>query len=322
MKRNRKYVLDLSDLQYKLVRLPLKIKILRSLFWFTLSLMIAAFYGYLFQKQFGSPKEEMLSQQIESMRLKFSLLDMEMNNAVSDLKSFQQSDEIRYRPVLSMDSVPLSIRRAGFGGVERFSDLRGYENSDLIISVRTHVEEIKNMAKVQEESFSSIKEKSVEWRRQLDHFPGISPVSVEYRLGDRYMFRSIHPVLGTPRMHNGQDFEVPYGTEVYATGDGVIAECGYNWGGFGNYIVIDHDYGLASLYGHLSEIRVVKGMNVKRGDLIGISGNTGLTTGPHLHYQIEDKGISENPLRFFNNDMTLEEYKEMIQAFEAKSRFR
>ena len=178
------------------------------------------------------------------------------------------------------------------------------------------------MSNVQKESFKTIGERSAEWKREMDHFPGISPVNVKFRLGDSYKFREIHPVLGTPRMHNGQDFIVPYGTEVYATGDGSVIESGWNSGGFGNCIVIDHGYGLQSIYGHLSEIKVVKGQNIKRGDLIGISGSTGLSSGPHLHYQIEKFGDHKNPINFFNDDMSYDEYNEMIQAFGSKSKFR
>ena len=123
-------------------------------------------------------------------------------------------------------------------------------------------------------------------------------------------------------MHYGQDFEVPYGTEVYATGDGIIAESGWNSGGFGNYIVIDHDYGVQTTYGHLSNIRVSKGMNVKRGDLIGLSGSSGTSSGPHLHYQIEQFGDKKNPINFFNNDISEVEFTEMIQTFGSKSKFR
>ena len=179
---------------------------------------------------------------------------------------------------------------------------------------------LKSMATVQKESFKTIAERSVEWRREIDHFPGISPVSVKFRLGDGFKWRTVHPVLGTPRMHNGQDFEVPYGTDVYATGDGKVIESGWNSGGFGNCIVIDHGYGFQTVYGHLSNIKVVAGQNVKRGDLIGISGNSGISSGPHLHYQVEQFGKHKNPINFFNNDVTVEEYNEMIQAFGSKSK--
>jgi murein DD-endopeptidase MepM/ murein hydrolase activator NlpD len=320
--RNHKYILDLTDLQYKRVRMPWKTRLFRLLLWFTGSIMLTLVYGTVFELLFGSPKEKLLSQQIENLKLQYSLMSREADNSMTALQSLRLSDDKRYRPVLNMEIVPESYREVGVGGVDRYRDLNGYQNSDLLISFRSRIDEMKNMTLVQAESFKSISERSAEWRRELDHFPGISPVSVKFRLGDGYKFRAIHPVLGTPRMHNGQDFEVPYGTEVYATGDGTVIESGRSTGGFGNCIVIDHSYGLQTVYGHLSEIRVPKGLNVKRGDLIGISGSSGLSSGPHLHYQVEQLGQHVNPINFFNNDMSLDEYNEMIQAFESKSKLR
>ncbi len=322
MFRNSKYVLDLADLQYKKVRLPWKKKLFRSVLWLSGSIILAILYGNIFASIFGSPKEKMLTQQVENMKLQYSLIGRELSTSMAELKSLRLSDDKRFRPILDMDSVPESFRKAGYGGVDRYRELTGYMNSDLLISFRSKIDEIKNMANVQKESFKTIAERSVEWKREWDHFPGISPVSVKFRLGDGYKFRAIHPVLGTPRMHNGQDFEVPYGTEVYATGDGTVIESGWNSGGFGNHVVIDHGYGYQTVYGHLSAIKVPKGLNVKRGDLIGISGSTGLSSGPHLHYQVEQSGRHANPINFFNNDMSLDEYTEMIQAFESKSKLR
>ena len=320
--RNRKYVLDLSDLQYKQVKLALKEKLLRLLLWFAVPAILAAIYGTVFESRLGSPKEKILSQQVENLKLQYSLIGRQLNNSMTTLNSIRLSDDRRYRPVLDMDSIPESFRKAGYGGVDRFRDLEGYMNSDILISYRSKIEEIKNMANIQKESFKSVIGRSSEWKRQMDHFPAISPVNVIYGLGDGFKFRAIHPVLGTPRMHYGQDFEVPYGTEVYATGDGIIAESGWNSGGFGNYIVIDHDYGVQTTYGHLSNIRVSKGMNVKRGDLIGLSGSSGTSSGPHLHYQIEQFGDKKNPINFFNNDISEVEFAEMIQTFGSKSKFR
>ncbi len=320
--QSRKYVLDLSNLQYKQVRLPWKKKLLHIFLWFAGSVIVATIYGTFFENVFGSPKEKLLSQQVENLKLQYSLIGRELDNSLESLNSFRLSDDKRYRPILDMESVPESYRKAGFGGVDRYRDLTGYVNSDIIISYRSKIDELKSMANIQNESFVSIGEKAGEWKREIDHFPGISPVSVKFSLGDGYKFRPIHPVLGIPRMHNGQDFEVPYGTEVYATGDGSVIESGYNSGGFGNCIVIDHGYGFQTVYGHLSDIKVVHGQNVKRGDLIGISGSTGQSTGPHLHYQVEQFGEHKNPINFFNNDVNAEEYKEMIQAFESKSKLR
>ena len=315
-------MLDLSDLQYKRVSLHWKKKVLHIFLWFAGSVIIAVFYATIFENMFGSPKEKLLVQQVENLKLQYTLIGRELDNSIESLNSFRLSDDKRYRPILDMDNVPESFRKAGIGGVDRYRDLTGYMNSDILISYKSKIDEIKNRATVQKESFKTIAERSVEWKREIDHFPGISPVSVQFRLGDGYSFRAIHPILGTPRMHNGQDFEVPYATDVYATGDGTIIQSGYNSGGFGNCIVIDHGYGLQTVYGHLSDIKVVKGQNVKRGDLIGISGSTGMSNGPHLHYQVEQFGQHKNPVNFFNNDVNAEEYTEMIQAFESKSKLR
>jgi murein DD-endopeptidase MepM/ murein hydrolase activator NlpD len=317
--RNRKYVLDLSDLQYKQVRLPWKKKLLHIMLWFAGSLIVASVYWTFIENMLGSPKERILRQEVENLKLQYSLVGRELDNSIASLKSLRLSDDKRYRPILDMDSVPESYRKAGFGGIDRYSDLQGYMNSDMLISYKSKIDEIKSRATVQNESFKTIADRSIEWKREMDHFPGISPVSVKFRLGDGYKFRTIHPVLGTARMHNGQDFEVPYGTEVYATGDGSVIESGWNSGGFGNCIVIDHGYGFQTVYGHLSDIKVSRSQKVKRGDLIGISGSTGLSSGPHLHYQIEQFGAHKNPVNFFNNDVSADEYNEMIQAFESKS---
>jgi len=290
--------------------------------WIALSVVVSSFYGVVFRSFFGSPKEKLLTMQLEDLKLQYSIIGRQLDNSTASLNSFRLSDDRRYRPILDMDSVPESYRKAGYGGVDRFRDLTGYMNSDLLISYRLKIEEIKNRANIQMESFKSIGEMANEWKREVDHQPLISPVDVKYRLGDGFKFREIHPVLGTPRMHYGQDFAVPYGTDVYATGDGTVIESGWNSGGFGNYIVIDHGYGLQSTYGHLSQIKVSRGMNIKRGDLIGLSGNTGTSSGPHLHYQIDQFGEHKNPVNFFNNDISIDEYNEMIQALGSKSKLR
>jgi murein DD-endopeptidase MepM/ murein hydrolase activator NlpD len=320
--KSRKYILDLSDLQYKQVRLPFGMKVLRMLMWFGLSLIITVVYVIIFRNIFGSPKERLLAQQVENLKLQYSIVGRQLDNSMATLNSFRMSDDIRYRPILDMDTIPESFRKAGYGGVDRYSDLTGFINTDILISYRSRIDIISNMANVQKESFKAVAERSAEWRMEMDHQPLISPVDVKYRLGDGFRFREIHPVLGTPRMHYGQDFSVPYGTEVHATGNGTVIESGWNSMGFGNFVVIDHGYGLRSTYGHMSQIKVSRGTSVKRGDLVGLSGNTGTSSGPHLHYQIDQFGQHKNPINFFNNDMTVEEYNEMIQVLASRTKFR
>jgi murein DD-endopeptidase MepM/ murein hydrolase activator NlpD len=320
--RKHKYFLDLNDLQYKQVRLSLEKKLLRVVLWFAGTIAITIFYSTVFHNLFGSPKEAVLNQQIGNIRLQYALADRNMKNSLKLINSLRMSDEMRYRPVLDMDSLPESYRNPGFGGVERFADLDGYGTTYVMKSARMRIEEMKDMVSVQSESFSSVKEKAAEWKIEMDHLPAISPVDPSFRLGEGYHFREVHPVFGDSRMHYGQDIDVPYGTKVYATGDGKVMESGWNTGGFGNVIMIDHGYGLESIYGHLSKILVPVGMNIKRGDLIGLSGSTGASTGPHLHYQINKYGQPTPAINFFNNDISQDQFNEMIQAFESKSKYR
>jgi hypothetical protein len=318
---NRKYFLDLSELQYKQVRLPWKSKVIRFALWSMACVAVTLLYTTIFNGMFGSPKEKVLSQEIENLKLKYSLMGRKIDNSMKILNDIELSDGNRYRPVLDMDSIPASIRKMGIGGVNRNEEIDGYDNSTLMLSFRTKVEEIRNRTAIQYESFQAIEDQKNEWKREMEFLPMISPVNVIYRLGDGMKFREVHPVYGTPQWHHGQDFSTPYGTEVYATGSGKVIEAGWN-GGYGNCIVIDHGYGYRSTYGHLSKIGVSVGLNVKRGDLIGLSGSTGTSSGPHLHYQIDLYGQHKNPLYYFNDDLSEDEYFGMIQTLTAQSKFR
>ncbi|MBG0859084.1 MAG: M23 family metallopeptidase [Bacteroidales bacterium] len=320
--QNGKYILDLNDLQYKRIILSGRRRSLHLFLWFAGTVAVSVLYGTLFERSFGAPKEQRLEQEVENMKLQFSLLERRLDNSLTVINGLKLSDDIRYRPVLRMDIIPESFRNPGFGGVDRFRDLNGYINSGMMKEYRIRVEEIRNMVNVQEESFRSIKEKATEWIREMEYLPMISPVNVMYRRGDGLKFREVHPVYGTPQWHHGQDFNVPYGTEVFATGSGKVIETGYNSGGFGNRVVIDHGYGFQSSYNHLSSIKVSEGMVIKRGDVVGLSGSSGTSSGPHLHYQIELYGRVENPLYYFNDDLTEDEYFEMIQTLSSKSKFR
>jgi len=319
---NRRYFLDRNDLQYKQVRLPWSKRLLRLAMWFTVTVGVTLVYGTIFERLFGSPKEKLLDREIDNLKLQYTLAEKELDNAFEIMNGLRMSDEVRYRSILEMDSIPGSVRKPGFGGVERFRELNGYFNSGIMRATRMRIEELKNMVSVQDESFRAIEAKRAEWERMYQYLPMISPVDVTYRLGDGLKFREIHPVHGNPQWHHGQDFETPYGTEVFATGSGTVIEAGWNSGGFGNHVRIDHGYGYQTIYGHLSSIKVSAGMNLKRGDLVGLTGSSGTSSGPHLHYQIDQYGQHKNPLYYFNNDLTREEYFDMIELLTSSTRFR
>ncbi len=318
----RKYVFDLIDLQYKQVKLAWKERLWKFFLWFLASVIVALIYGTLFQKMFGSPEEAVLYQELENMKLQYSLLDRQIDNSLEVLQNLSYSDDNSYRLILDMDTITESMRHSGVGGVNRYEELEGFDYSDLMISMRKKIDEIRNKSNVQYESFKAVNERTEEWKREMENLPMISPVSVSIRRGDGVRFREVHPVLGTPQWHHGQDFSAPYGTEVHATGSGKVIEAGWSKSGFGTYVVIDHGYGYQTTYGHLSAVKVSVGMNVKRGDLIALSGNSGTSTGAHLHYQIDLYGQHKNPLYYLNDDLTEEEYNEMIETLSSHLKFR
>jgi hypothetical protein len=175
---SRKYFLDLSDLQYKQVRLPWKSKLIRLTLWAIASVIVTLLYTAFFNGIFGSPKEKLLDQEIESIKLKYSLIGREIDNSMKILNDLELSDGNRYRPVLDMDSIPVSIRKMGTGGISRYEELDGYYNSSLMIAFRSKVDDIRNRTTIQYESFKAIEEKRNEWKREMEYLPMISPVNV------------------------------------------------------------------------------------------------------------------------------------------------
>lgn len=320
--RNRKYILDPADLQYKQVRLPWKQKMLRFFFWFGLSVAVSFGYFNVYENYFGSPKEKLLGQEIENMKLKYSLLERRLGDASRSVAYLQQSDDIRFRPVLNLEPVPAYYRNPGYGGVDRYREFSGLTYASLIVSSLEKINTLSNMTKVQEESFKDIAERRDQWIDEFEHTPWICPVDVSIPRGDGVKLREVHPVLGTTKWHFGQDFSCPYGTQVYATGNGKVTVAGWNADGFGNHVIIDHGYGFQSIYGHLSKIEVPVGINVKRGDLIGLSGNSGTSSGPHLHYQVDLYGNHQNPMHFFTDDLSQEDYLKMITVLSSRSKLR
>jgi len=312
MFRKKNYVFDHANLQFMQHRRKGSEKLLRFALWFSLSIVATLFYSLVFHRLFGSPKEELLQQQVEELRLRYTILERHIDRSSSAIAEMRSSDNTSYRAVLDMPLIPADISQGGAGGTNRTADMTGYIYSDLMIRVRSKFDNLKTQTNIQYNSFNELTERADEWKEMWAHLPYIRPVNVTMRLGDGMKFREKHPVLGSPRWHFGQDFCCPIGTEVHATGAGIVAFAGNQHDGFGIKVVIDHGYGYRTIYGHLSEFSVRRGQKVTRGDFIGLSGNTGTSTGPHLHYQIDLFGAHVNPLWYFQANLTEAEYFMML----------
>jgi murein DD-endopeptidase MepM/ murein hydrolase activator NlpD len=312
MFRRKNYVFDHANLQFMQHRRKGSEKLLRFALWFSLSIAATLIYSLIFHRLFGSPKEDLLQQQVDELRLRYTLLERQIDRSSAAVAEMRSSDNTSYRAVLDMPLIPADISQGGAGGTNRTADMTGFTYSDLMIRVRSKFDNLKTQTNIQYNSFTEVTARADEWKDMWAHLPYIRPVNVTMKLGDGMKFREKHPVLGSPRWHFGQDFRCPIGTEVHATGAGIVAYSGNQHDGFGIKVVIDHGYGYQTIYGHLSEFNVRRGQKVSRGDFIGLSGNTGTSTGPHLHYQIDLFGAHVNPLWYFQDNLTEEEYYMML----------
>ena len=310
----KKYLLDRKELIYKEYSLSLTQKLARFSLILVVSLILTAGYGIVFKHFFGSPKEKKLQSELEGIQYKYELLENNFEAIGRELDNIAAAEDNVYRPVFDMEKIPSSFRQSGFGGTRKYTELEGYENADILISATKKVDELLRRTYIQSRSFDDIIPVASDWKNKLEHIPYIRPVNVNIPLGDGLKFREKHPVLGSPRWHYGQDFQAPSGTEVFATGNGVVTRAGWSPFGFGNMVEIDHGYGFKTIYGHLQTVEVTEGQEVVRGGMLGLSGSTGISSGPHLHYEIHYNGKVQNPLYFFDDDLTMEEYNKMIDA--------
>jgi len=313
----KRYQLDREKLLFRQIRLTFKEKLVRFFIGLSLSLILALAYGMGFKALFGSPEEKILEDELSELQYKYNLLQQDFNKIDNSLAELAAVENNVYRPVLDLDTLAESFRLSGFGGSKRYEELEGYDNSELMINASRRLNLLERKAYVQSRSFEEIIPNAEDWKNKLEHIPYIQPVKVSIPLGEGVKFRDDHPVLHISRWHYGQDFRAPNGTRVYATGSGIVTKAAWTPYGFGNRIEIDHGYGFKTIYGHLSEFLVEAGQEIHRGDLIALSGSTGVSSGPHLHYEIHYNGKVQNPLYFFSDDLTLSEYNDMIQALES-----
>lgn len=313
----KRYFLDKERLLFRRVRLSGRQRFAKFFAFLGVSLILSAVYITFFNRVFGSPKEKRLVSEVAELKYKYQILQSDFKKADMVLQQIAAAEDNVYRPVLDMEPLSESFRQSGYGGSVKYEELEGYENSELMVNSSRTLNELLRKTYVQSKSFEEIIPEAEGWKRKLEHLPYIQPVRVNIPLGEGIKFRDEHPVLGISRWHYGQDFSAPVGTKVYATGSGTVIKAAWTPYGFGNRIEIDHGYGFTSIYGHLSRFNVEPGTEVQRGDLIGYSGSTGISTGPHLHYEIHYNGKAQNPLYFFDDDLTLEEYYEMISTLNA-----
>jgi murein DD-endopeptidase MepM/ murein hydrolase activator NlpD len=309
-----KYYYDTKTLSYKRIQLSKLEKTKRYLLFFSSSLFLTLPILLVFLQFIDSPKENKLKNEIKNLSTQYKVIDESMRQIEIVLDDIQQRDDNIYRTIFEADPIPKSIRKQGFGGVNRYKKFAGYSNSDIIINTTTKIDQLTKQLYLQSKSFDDIINLAKDKSKMLASIPAIQPVSNKQlsRMASGYGYR-IHPIYKTRKMHAGMDFSAKTGTEIYATGDGVISKVRRSKRGYGNHVKINHGFGYETLYAHMSKYIVRKGQKVKRGEVIGYVGNTGTSVAPHLHYEVHKDKRKINPVNFYYNDLNPEEYEKMIE---------
>ncbi len=311
-----KYYYDSETLSYKKIKRKkgrrIGIALLSILGMFLAAFVLVVIYLNL--PQIETPKEKALKRELENMELQYGILNRKMNQIQNVLANIEDRDNNIYRLYFETNPIPEEQRRAGFGGINRYKNLEGYDNSKLIIETNKRMDILTKQLVVQSKSLDEIADLAKEKENLLASIPAIQPVKNETlkRIASGFGWRN-DPFTKVKKFHYGMDFTSPRGTPVYATGDGKVERADNQATGYGNHIRIDHGYGYVSLYAHLYKYNVRPGQKVKRGDVIGFVGSTGRSEAPHLHYEIYKDGERINPIHFYYGNLSPEEFDQVLQ---------
>lgn len=308
-----KFHFDPETLSYKKIKVSFKEKIYKSLPKFAAATILGVLFFIALSFVIKSPVEKQEEEKQQGILLGLEYLNRKMADAEVALNEIQKRDDEIYRKIFQANPIPESVRKAGFGGVDRYKKYEGSEFSAYLINSAKRLDILSKQMVVQSKSFDEVIELVRNKEKMMACIPAIQPIAIKdlTRFGSAYGWR-MHPILGYPRKHNGVDLTAPRGTKIYASGDGLVYRADYA-GGYGNCVRINHGYGYETRYAHMTEMFVRAGQKVKRGDVIGTVGSTGLSTSPHLHYEVLVNGTYTNPVNYYFNDLTEEEYEMMIE---------
>lgn len=271
---------------------------------------VALFFGLYYVIEF--PREKAMKRANDRMEQSLEMLERRSDEALAVMQNLQQRDNNFYRVMMQAEPLSDAARYAGLERQRNYESLDSLADNELVQTVTDKLDRLDNMVYNQIKSYDFLREQAAKMNERINNIPAIQPISSKYlkTMASGYGYRH-DPIYGTTKFHEGMDFSSAIGTPVYATGAGTVRSAGWE-SGYGNSIDIDHGFNYLTRYAHLSQILVKPGQSVKRGDLIGKVGNTGKSTGPHLHYEVRYRGAPQNPVNYYFMDLTPEQYDEMI----------
>ncbi|MCZ8354499.1 MAG: M23 family metallopeptidase [Cyclobacteriaceae bacterium] len=311
-----KYYYDTETCKYERVKTKNSDIILNALGIISLTLSLAVGLVFMYSNYFESPREIILKNQVKELEFYYKNLNTEVDQLRGILNNIEQRDDNIYRAVLGAEPIDKAVRDAGIGGAERYADIKdkNIDQEELIISLHEKIDQLRRKLYIESKSQDEVIQLAEHKEKQLAAVPAIQPVSNKQLLALASGFGlRIHPIYKVKKMHTGIDFAASIGTPIYATADGKVMEVSIKFSGYGKMVEIDHGFGFRTRYAHMHDFAVRPGQQVRRGDLIGYVGNTGLSTAPHLHYEVLLNGNHINPVHYFFNDLTPAEYEKIIE---------
>lgn len=309
-----KYYYNTNSLRYEKLETPLRLKILRIFGFVAAAFVTAIFISFIAFRFVGSPNEKLLGLQNELLKDNYRDLRDKVKDMEQQMGELEKRDNTVYRSIFEANPIPDSARAKDLEKQIEIASVEKLEDKELLLSIVSTLNNLSSRIKVQKESYKQIDDLVKNKEQLLSHTPAIQPVSNKdlSRIASGFGYR-IDPVYKTVKMHAGLDFAAPQGTPVYATADGIVKTGGNSGNGYGNHVVINHGYGYETLYGHMVRIKARQGQSVKRGEVIGWVGSTGKSTGPHCHYEVHKYNQRIDPVFFFYNDLSPEQFDRLLK---------
>lgn len=310
-----KYRFNTKSLTYEKVRVTFRERFWYLMGYFATGLVFATITIVLAQKFLPSPNEKRKIREIQALQIQYEVLQNKMSKMELVLSDLQDRDDNIYRTIFETEPLPKSIRYGSFGGSPMHKEFDSYENGELIQSASERLDRLSKQLYVQSKSFDEVVKLAKNKEKMIASIPAIMPINqsdLAHAVTSGFGWRT-HPIYKTLEFHPGMDFSAEQGTPIYATGDGYIERADNLAQGYGNHVVINHDFGYRSLYAHMSRMAVKVGMKIKRGQLIGYVGSTGLSTAPHIHYEVIRNGGKVNPINYYYNDLSPEQYQLLVE---------
>jgi len=311
-----KYYYDTETCKYERVKTKTSDVVMNALGILSLTMIMAVGLMILFTNYFESPKELILKNEIKELEYYYDNLSKDVQTMNNILGGIEHRDDNIYRVVLGAEPIDKTIRDAGVGGADRYKDIRekNIDHEEVVLNLNEKVDLLRRKIYIESKSQDEVVKMAEKKEKLYAAIPAIQPISNKQlvALASGFGWRT-HPIYKVKKLHTGIDFAASIGTPIYATADGTVAEVSVKFSGYGKMVEVNHGFGYRTRYAHMHEFAVRPGQTIKRGDLIGYVGNTGLSTAPHLHYEVLINGDHVDPVHYFYNDLTAAEYEKVLE---------